>query len=522
MKTPARAADPVALVFLAIAGLCAVFAYVGLSTSGYWIDELFALFLIDHSGGLAEVMRRSLTDTHPPLFYLLAYGWTQVFGVSETGARSFSATLMVASLALLFAVLRRLYSTRAAAFGVAVAASSKLFFEQSQNLRNYPLTVLLGVALAGATLAIRRRAAAGTIPAWMAAAFWAIGLAGSFTHFYLFLAVGAAHLFLLIQLQGAKRRGWVLLSGASIFAPVAAYVVLLTRGSQQDVQNMWFSNALADLFIQLVRGLTQAWSWTALGAIALLAAIALLRRRPDAVEAADPERRAAAQLSALVIVLVIAAGLTVSLAIAPSFGARNLVVLGPFFWIAAAGLYDAAAPRLGKFGGQALVVALVVLLAGNVANLRGRFLVRAEAFRESAALVAGEPACAGQSIPVVFPDLFGPPTPFFRALTRDAFFGRYYPASRLTVVTPDAFAGPKADPQIMALWRARLSGGCPVLAWGVHDIDADLAERLAEDLARTAGVDRRRIRVRTVSTAKMIVFGASKTRPSAFVFERAS
>ena len=214
MKTPARAADPVALVFLAIAGLCAVFAYVGLSTSGYWIDELFALFLIDHSGGLAEVMRRSLTDTHPPLFYLLAYGWTQVFGVSETGARSFSATLMVASLALLFAVLRRLYSTRAAAFGVAVAASSKLFFEQSQNLRNYPLTVLLGVALAGATLAIRRRAAAGTIPAWMAAAFWAIGLAGSFTHFYLFLAVGAAHLFLLIQLQGAKRRGWVLLSGA--------------------------------------------------------------------------------------------------------------------------------------------------------------------------------------------------------------------------------------------------------------------------------------------------------------------
>lgn len=527
MKTEpgARAADPIALAFLAIAALCAVMAYVGLSASGYWIDELFSLFILDHGGGQAEVLRRALTDTHPPLFYFLAYPWTQLFGTSETGARSLSATLLVASLPLLFVILRRIYSLRAAAFGVAVAASSKLFFEQTHNVRNYPLAVLLSTGLLGLTLALRRRAAAGgPIPVWLASAFWLVALGGSFTHLYLFLTVGAAHFYLLLTMRTLRQRAAVAASGVSILVPVAAFVSVLTHGSQQDVEDMWFSNSFDVLSKQMLNGLSQAWSWAVIGAIVVLAAVVLARqfRRASVAVDANGERKAAAQLATLAILGVIGAGLAISFLVAPSFGARNLVVLAPFFWLAAAGLYDAAAPDPRGASGKVLIGLLLFFLLGNVANLRGRFLVRAEAWRESAALVAATSGCETAVIPAVLPDLFGPSTPFFHELARTHFYGRYFPRERLSIITPDAFSPATADPQVTALWRSRLTGGCRVLAWAVHDVDLKRANTLADQMARTAGVPRDRIAIRTVETEKMWLAGISKSKPTAFIFERAA
>ena len=62
-------------------------AFTGLSASSLWIDELFTVYLIHHHGGLGEVFRRALTDTHPPLYYFLLYAWTQLAGLSETALR---------------------------------------------------------------------------------------------------------------------------------------------------------------------------------------------------------------------------------------------------------------------------------------------------------------------------------------------------------------------------------------------------------------------------------------------------
>ncbi len=224
----------------------------------------------------------------------------------------------------------------------------------------------------------------------------------------------------------------------------------------------------------------------------------------------------------LTIACVIAAGLTVSFVVAPSFGARNLVVLGPVFWMAGAGLYDAAAPDPRKALGRVIIGLAVFFLLANVANLRGRFLVRAEAWRESAALVAAEPLCRGATIPALLPDLFGPPTPFFRRLAQNDFYGRYYPAGSLVIVTPDELAPGHAPPGLTTRWRARLGEGCPILAWGVHDLDARRAEGLAADIAKSLGVGRDAIRVRAVRTEKMWLAGISKAKPSAFLFERAA
>src|ERR1700760_2727541 len=87
-----------ALVVLALWGG----AFVGLGASGYWVDELWTLFVTDHHG-VGEVVRRALTDGHPPAYYLIIHAWIGLFGDSEAATRSFSAICAVAAGALFVA-----------------------------------------------------------------------------------------------------------------------------------------------------------------------------------------------------------------------------------------------------------------------------------------------------------------------------------------------------------------------------------------------------------------------------------
>ena len=76
----------------------------------------------------ARVVRAVLlSDTSPPLYYLLLYGWTLVFGTSDVALRLFSTACSLACLPFLVGIARRtggrgcgfarLHSLRAVAFG---------------------------------------------------------------------------------------------------------------------------------------------------------------------------------------------------------------------------------------------------------------------------------------------------------------------------------------------------------------------------------------------------------------------
>lgn len=83
--TWARLREGTGWVSAAVAVVCCLAAFAGLSVSGWWTDELFTLFLIDHDGGSGEVLRRALTDTQPPLYYLALHTWSRLSGVGEVG-----------------------------------------------------------------------------------------------------------------------------------------------------------------------------------------------------------------------------------------------------------------------------------------------------------------------------------------------------------------------------------------------------------------------------------------------------
>jgi hypothetical protein len=512
--------------FFTIAALSAFGAFFALSASSYWIDELFSLFVADHTGGFGEVLRRALTDTHPPGYYFLLHAWIGAAGSSETATRSLSALLTVAILPVLFFGLRRELSLTARSFTLALGAVSNSFTLAAGNTRNYALAMLLSAGLLVLGLQIARRLRDEDRVAWgLWLALWATGLAAEYVHFYSFLIVGMVHFYLLLSARTWRARVPVLISGMTLACLMSVYVAALLGDSRQDLQHMWFSNNWSDLGRQGWIGVTQAWSGTGLMAVAILVLSPWIvwLRLGSAAAAPAGVPSAAAALSGLVIAGVVAAGLLVSFVIAPSFGARNLLVLAPCFWIIGGWLYDAADRALAGPARRLLTASLVLLIATAALPLRSHALPQNEEWRASAAVVAAaEPQCRGQTIPVVLPYIFGPSTPFFRKLAETRFFGRYYPhPERLRAYAPNEFAAGRADPQLSQLLWARARAGCPVLAWGVHDLDSYSVLKLQRDIAESAGVPSDRVRVREVANRKLGMFGDSHAKAQAFVFERA-
>lgn len=509
-------------VCLAATLVCAAFAFVGLDASSYSIDELFAVFVIDHGGGLGETLRRALSDTHPPLYYFVLDEWARLFGTAETPLRLLSAICATAALVVVLLGLRGSFSLPARAFAVALGAGSKLFFEEAQEVRNYGVGLLLAAILLVVVVKVWERLGRGerVETAWFVA-LAVVGLAGAMTHFYLLLEAGALHLGLLLAARDGRARLAIVASGLAILAPVSGYVVVLLSASKQDIHNMWFSNAPLDLADQMLGGMTQAWTAGGLVAIVLLV-VALITRRPWRNAAPRGPDAGLLGLCLLTIGVVVIAGLMVSFAIAPSFGRKNLILLGPVFWMLGAWLWDAMRAQTPRGAEIGLTVAVVALTCSNATTVRTRLLPRNEAWRESAAYLATVQGCEAAPMPVVLPFVFGPSTPFFRDLARTYFFGRYdrWPA-RLVVHTPAEFTRNGAPPALSALLQARMAGGCPVLAWGVHDLDPEIAAGLRGDIAATARVAPDRIRIRTFERRKVGLLGTSRAKPSAYVFERA-
>jgi len=180
-----RHATPAAVVAVTVLGAVVRFATLDVqSLSG---DEGVTSSLLQMSLG---DMLSAVPDTEstPPLYYVLAWLWTQVFGHGEVGMRSLSALAGTATIPALYAAGRALASERVGVIAAGLAAVSPLLVWYSQEARSYSLLVLLAAlslwALARALEAPRPRRLAG----W--AALCGLALA---THYYAgFLVLGEA------------------------------------------------------------------------------------------------------------------------------------------------------------------------------------------------------------------------------------------------------------------------------------------------------------------------------------------
>jgi hypothetical protein len=507
-----------AYALIALTG-CA-FAFVGLANSSYWTDELFTLFLVDHHQGLGEVWRRALTDTHPPAYYFMLYGWTRLFGLSESHERLFSALCAVAAIVVFYFGVGQAFRRPARMFAAAVAATSFFWFFQSQNVRNYALSLLLSAALLAAARMVRRRWREGRPAAPALTALFVVGVLGAATHFYVFLEVGLVYLGLLATVRGAAIRGALVAMGLAIGAGEVAYIGILLRSTRQDIHDMWFQNDPMFLVNQLAVAYRDTIGYVGIGVVVILLAAAVVRARRGGIPQAPEERDWAAGLCAFTHLGMVVLGVAISLLLAPSFSSMNVATAAPAMWALLAWLYDLGAPDPRARAGRVLTALLVLAVASHLTELRGRFLPRNEEWRASARFVEAEPSCAGQIIPVVLPFRFGGASPFFRRLAQRDLFGRYdRDPGRLRAYLPTEIAGPRPDAGLIALYASRAADlkACPVLAWAVHDVTAQMAEGLRQDLQGRPELAAYKVSMMTFSYRQQREFGF-KAKPSAFVF----
>ena len=91
---PASRRDLLLLALLTALG--AALRFWELGSQSFWFDESYTVDLVGR-GFLDMLAAIPDTESTPPLFYVLAWPWAQLFGDSEAGLRSLSAVIGTAA-----------------------------------------------------------------------------------------------------------------------------------------------------------------------------------------------------------------------------------------------------------------------------------------------------------------------------------------------------------------------------------------------------------------------------------------
>lgn len=130
-----------ALILVLLVLVAAADRFLLLDHQSLWYDEIVSLMLAKLGLGsmLHEVAR---TESTPPVYYLVLWVWTRVFGTSAFAIRSLSACAGVGTVALVYLGARVRFSRGAATVAGALAATSPLSIWYSQEARAYALVTL--------------------------------------------------------------------------------------------------------------------------------------------------------------------------------------------------------------------------------------------------------------------------------------------------------------------------------------------------------------------------------------------
>ena len=358
--------------FWAVAGLTLLAAGLRFATLGaqaYHHDEVVTAGRV-LSGGFGDAMFQvSDGESAPPLYYVLAWLWTQLVGTGEYGLRSLSALAGVATVPVAYLLAAELRGRRAGVAAAALVAVNPMLLWYSQEARAYALLVLLVTASALFFVRAGETGRRRDTLAW--GAFSGLALA---THYFALFP---------IALEGAWllwRRRRQALPGLSVVALAGLLLAPLALGQQSSGHAEWisthaFGHRLWETAATFLVGETgdiiaRPESFPPLLALApfalALAALLLLAWRgtsADRAAAAVPLAIAAAAVAMPVAIAIVAPSKDYVLA-------RNLIAaLVPMLVAVAIGVTLPSARRAGTALAAALVAySLAVCVAAAVSS----------------------------------------------------------------------------------------------------------------------------------------------------------
>jgi 4-amino-4-deoxy-L-arabinose transferase-like glycosyltransferase len=231
-----------AIVLWALGGLTAlgiVVRFASLGLQSYHHDEVITAMRVI-PGSFEQMLHRVKTsESNPPLYYVLAWGWAKAFGTGEFGLRSLSALFGAATVPVGYLIGRQLANRRAGLLLAALIAVNPMLIWYSQEARSYaPLVFFGALSMYFFLRALNTRSGRDL-------AFWALasGLALC-SHYFAVFVVGIEAVWLLVALRSRWR---VLLP--AIGAVVAVGLALLPLINAQVNPNHigWIENSALSL-----------------------------------------------------------------------------------------------------------------------------------------------------------------------------------------------------------------------------------------------------------------------------------
>lgn len=338
MSAAPRRRTPHLLLLAAITAAGALVRFSTLDVQSLWFDEAVTVWLVRMRFG--EMLEQiPVSEATPPLYYVLAWCWTQVFGAGEVGIRSLSALFGTAAIPVAYATAAELVTRRVGLVAAALVATNPLLFWYAQEARAYALSALLTAAgfLFFVRLLHGRR---GAVALWAGASALALATA----YFSVFVVLPQAVWLLVAR---ATRR-WPVVVSVGVVGVVGATLVPLgihQRCHASTIGELSLAARIVRLPKQLLLGFNVQGSaevFLSAGAL-LVAATALLLL----LKAEEHERRGAVgagALGALALVTALGAALLGS----DAFLTRSLLPLVVLFTVMiSAGLGARSSGRTG-------------------------------------------------------------------------------------------------------------------------------------------------------------------------------
>ena len=201
----------------ALAAAGAAIRFLPLGVQSFHHDEVITVMRVI-PGSFGHMLHEvRVSESNPPLYYALAWGWTKVFGSGEVGIRSLSALLGTLTVPLGYPIGRQLASRRTGLLLTALLALNPMLIWYSQEARSYALLVLFGALSFLFFLRALDRRRGLDLGLWALCSALALG-----SHYFAFFAVGIEAAWLLVALRDRWR---ALLPALALVA--AAGLVLL-------------------------------------------------------------------------------------------------------------------------------------------------------------------------------------------------------------------------------------------------------------------------------------------------------
>ena len=148
-------AERIALALILLAA--AIIRFATLDHQSFDHDEAATAIRVLHANLGDTLSAVNHLERSPPLYYVLAWIWSKLFGVGEVGLRSLSALVGTATVPAAFLAARELGSRRGGLIAAGLVAVNPYLVWYSQEARSYALFVLFAAWARGG---LRRAVAA--------------------------------------------------------------------------------------------------------------------------------------------------------------------------------------------------------------------------------------------------------------------------------------------------------------------------------------------------------------------------